>query len=164
MSPVFTKKILLAVSTNFTSFLPLDYKFGLIFTLLHICFALVLDVSKFHLEVETLKQIFLKNGYSERLIDTCVSKFLNNLFVEKPIVLNVPKKELNTILPFLGSNSDLVRNRLFKTLHRRISFCKTKVILKIKNRFKNLFSFKDKLLETLKSCKIYKFTLINLIP
>ena len=158
VTSVYRKDTFSGVYTNFTSFLPLDYKFGLIFTLLHRCFALVSDFSKFHLEVETLKQILLKNGYSERLIDTCVSKFLNNLFVEKPIVLTVPKKELNIILPFLGSNSYLVKNRLVKTLHRRISFCKIKVIFKTTNKLKNFFSFKDKVPETLQSCQIYKFT------
>ena len=97
VTSVYRKDTFSGVYTNFNSFLPLDYKFGLIFTLLHRCFSLVSDFSKFHLEVETLKQILLKNEYSKTFIDTCVSKFLNKLFTNKNIVLTVPKKELNIV-------------------------------------------------------------------
>ena len=52
VTTVYRKDTFSGVYTNFTSFLPQDYKFGLIFTLLHRCFALVSDFSKFHLEIE----------------------------------------------------------------------------------------------------------------
>ena len=70
------------VYTNFSSFLPLEHKFGLVYTLLlHRCFCLVTDMSKFHFEIEKLKEIFLSNGYSNRFIDKCISKFMNKLYL-----------------------------------------------------------------------------------
>ena len=59
---VHRKETFSRVYTNFSSFIPLEYKFGLPYTLLHRCFNLVSDMSRFHLEVDKLKEILLKNG------------------------------------------------------------------------------------------------------
>ena len=74
---VYRKETFTGVYTNFSRFIPLKYKFGLVYTLLHRCFNLVSDMSKFHLEVAKLKEILLKNDYPRKMIDTCVFKFLN---------------------------------------------------------------------------------------
>ena len=44
------------------------YKFGLVYTLLHRCFCLVSGMSKFHFEIEKLKEILLSNEYSNNLL------------------------------------------------------------------------------------------------
>ena len=60
---MYRKETFTGVYTNFSSFISLEYKFSLAYTLLHRCFSLVSDMSKFHLEVAKLKKILLKNGY-----------------------------------------------------------------------------------------------------
>ena len=60
---MYRKENVTGVYTNFSSFISLEYKFSLAYTLLHRCFSLVSDMSKFHLEVGKLKEILLKNGY-----------------------------------------------------------------------------------------------------
>ena len=47
------------------------------------CICLVSDMSKFHSEIEKLKEILLFNGYSTKLIDKCISKFMNRLYTKK---------------------------------------------------------------------------------
>ena len=89
---VYRKETFTGVYTNFSSFIPLEYKFGLAYTLLHRCFNLVSDMSKFHLEEAKLKEILLKNGYPRKIIDACVFKFLNRFFEMKLVTLTVPKK------------------------------------------------------------------------
>ena len=59
---VHRKETFTRVYTNFSSFIPLEYKFGLPYTLLHRCFNLVSDMSRFHLEVAKLMEILLKHG------------------------------------------------------------------------------------------------------
>ena len=59
---VYRKETFTGVYTNFSSFIPLEYKFGLAYTLLHRCFNLESDMPKFHLEIANLKEILLKNG------------------------------------------------------------------------------------------------------
>ena len=73
-------------------------------------------------------------------------------------MLAVPKKQLYSVLPFMGKMSALVKSGLARSLHKRLPFCKVKIIFKTSNRSKNYFSFKDVIPEPLRSCKIYIFT------
>ena len=43
--------------TNFSSFIVLEHKFGLVYILLDCCFCLVFDMSKFYFEIEKLKEL-----------------------------------------------------------------------------------------------------------
>ena len=107
VTTVYRKEIFTGVYTNFSSFIPLEHKFGLVYTLLHRCFCLVSDISKFHFETEKLKEILLANGYSNKFIDKCISKFMNKLYIKKPVTLTVPKKQLYLVLPYMGKMSAL---------------------------------------------------------
>ena len=155
---VFRKDTFSGVYTNFVSFMPIEYKFGLVYTLVYRCFNLVSDFSKFHFEVETLKKILRKNAYSLKFIDKCISKFLNKIYDPKPVVTTVPKKELRILLPFLGNISKITRTRLTKTLTKHLKFCKLSIVFQTSNRLRNYFKFKDNVPETLRSNCIYKFT------
>ena len=73
-------------------------------------------MSKFHLEVAKLKEIFLKNGYPRKIIDACVFKFLNKFFEPKPVTLTVPKKQLFIVLPFMGNVSGVIKTGLSRAL------------------------------------------------
>ena len=44
------------------------------------------DFSKFHFEVETLKKTLHKNAYPTKFVDKCIAKFVNNIFVQKPVL------------------------------------------------------------------------------
>ena len=74
---VYRKETFTGVYTNFSSFIPLEQKFGLVYKLLHRFFCLVSDTSKFHFEIEKLKEILLSNRYSNNFSDKCISKFMN---------------------------------------------------------------------------------------
>ena len=155
---VYRKETFTGVYTNFSSFIHLEHKFGLVYTLLHRCFCLVSDMSMFHFEIEKLKEILLSNGYSNNFFDKCISKFMNKLYIKKPVMLTVPKKQLYLVLPFMGKMSALVKSGLARSLHKRLPFCKVKIIFKTSNHLKNYFSFKDVVPEPLRSCQIYNFT------
>ena len=60
---VFRKDTFSGVYINFSSFVALEYKFGLVHTLLQRSFTIASDFSKFHFEVETLKKKLQKNAY-----------------------------------------------------------------------------------------------------
>ena len=61
------------------------------------------------------------------------------------------------MLPFMGKMSALVKPGLIRSLHKRLPFCKVKIVFKISNCLKNYFSFKDIVPEPLRSCQIYNF-------
>ena len=128
---------------------------------MHRCSCLVSDMFKFHFEIEKLREILLSNGYSNKFIDKCISKFMHKfLKLQKPVTLTVPKKQLYLVLPLMGKMSALVKSGLIRSLHERLPFSNVKIVFKTSNRFKNYFSFKDIVLEPLRSCQIYNFKII----
>ena len=75
LANVYRGKNFNVVYTNFSSFIALEHKLGLGYILLDCCFCLVFDMSKFHLEIEKLKEILylidilkLSNRYSKNLL------------------------------------------------------------------------------------------------
>ena len=77
-------------------------------------------MSKFHFEIEKLKEILLSNGYSGKFIDKCISKFMNKIYIyiKQPVMLTVPEKQLYLVLPFMGKVSALVKSGLARSLHK----------------------------------------------
>ena len=73
-------------------------------------------------------------------------------------MLTVPKKQLYLVLPYMGKMSALVKSGLARSLHKRLPFCKFRVVFKTSNCLRNYFSFKDVAPEPLRSCQIYNFT------
>ena len=93
VTSVFRKETFSGVYTNFISFIPLEYKFGLVHTLLNRCFNLSSDFLKFHHEVDKLKKILSKNAHPQKFIDNCIQKFVNNiLFKGYKLLLYLRKK------------------------------------------------------------------------
>ena len=70
---VYRKENFNGVYTNFTSFIPLEYKFRLPYTLFRRCFCLVSNFSKFHIELEKLS-FLSKNTNLQKFIDKCIFK------------------------------------------------------------------------------------------
>ena len=58
-----------SVYTHFDSFLPEVYKVGMICILAYRCFKICSDWTKFYEELNSLKQVYLKNGYPLSFID-----------------------------------------------------------------------------------------------
>ena len=55
---VYRKETFTGVYTNFSSFIPLEHKFGLVYTLLHRSFCFVFDCLSFTLKLKNLKKYF----------------------------------------------------------------------------------------------------------
>ena len=59
----------------------------------------------FHVQIDHLKSILMKNNNPPNLISSCIKSFVNNLYTPKVIVQNVPKTNIFVKLLFLESNS-----------------------------------------------------------
>ena len=106
----------MVVYSNFESFLPSVYKFGMVYILLYRCFCICSNWTQFHTELIFLKGIFQKNGYPKNFIDKCFKKFLNNVHLVKENVPTVEKKCLRLVLPYLGIISWQTRTKLQQAL------------------------------------------------
>ena len=146
------------VFTNFKSFIPTVYKFDLVCTLLHCCFNITSSYENFHNEINALKQILKLNEYPTQFIDRCIKQFLQKLYVTKAIQDTVNKKQLLTVLPFLGGQSFLVRKRLQSCIRNTIPYCSLRIVFQSKTRRSSLFRFKDIIPKEISSHLEYKFT------
>ena len=152
---VYHKLTFSGVYTNFNSFIADEYKHGLIFTFVFRIFLIVSDFSKFHKEVNYLKDVLKNNYFPTTLVDKCIKMFLNKQFAHKMVEHTVSKKELFLVLPYLGMSFFRLKTRLQKVSKSNISFCKIKIIFKSSVRLNNFFRFKDKM--CLRSDIAYEF-------
>ena len=157
MTSVYCKPTFSGVFTSFESFVPDIYKFGLI----ERSFRLSSNYQKFHWEIETLKSVLKHNSYPHNLVNHCIKKFSNKLFVQRDINFTVPKRELICVLPNLGKASLDLRTRLRRTIERNLPFCKLKIIFRSKCRLNTLFHFKDSLEKKIRSGIIYRYRCSN---
>ena len=114
-------------------------------------------MENFHIEVELLRSIFKCNNYPVNIIDQCIKKFFDKLYVRKQIVPTVPKKELLVVLPYLGTFSLNLRKRFYNLVSKSLPQCNMKVIYLSKNRLSSIFKCKDSIPLHLHSHLIYKF-------
>ena len=121
---VFRKDMVSGVYTNFSSFETLEDKFGLKYALLHRSVTIISDFSKFCFEIETFKKTVHKNVFHAKFVDKCITKFVINIFVQKPVVTTIPKLELRTALPYLGNISSITKKALLWYTHKHLKFCK----------------------------------------
>ena len=155
---IYRKPTFSGLYSNFDSFMPEDYKKGLIKTLLHRAFVLCIDWNHFHQEVLFLKDIFRKNRYPSNFIEKCTKQFLDKLFVMKKCVTTVPKKPCFITLPYLGTQSLSMRKQLTKLMETYYPQCKLNIVFRSNNRLKNYFMFKDKIPRAIRSNLLYRFT------
>ena len=161
VTSVYRKPIFSGVFTNFESFIPDIYKRGLIEALLHRSFRLCSNYENFHREIEPLKSILKHNSYPHNLVNHCIKKFFNKLFVQRGLNFMVPKRELICVLPYLSKASIDLRTRLRRTVERNLLFCKLKIIFRYKCRLNTLFRFKDSIEKKIRSGIIYLYTCSN---
>ena len=128
------------------------------------CFNLSSGFLKIHHEVDKLKKILLTNAYPKKFIDICIQKFLNNMFIQRPQIPTVPKKELITILAYLGKMSEIVKTMLTKSMNKHTKLCKLRVIFQTNNRLGNYFRYEYYVPETLCSSLIDKLLCRSCIP
>ena len=80
---IFRKETFSGVYTSFISFIPFEYKFDLVHTLLNRCFDLLSEFLKFHHEVDKVKKVLSKNPYPQKFICKSIQKVLNKMFIQR---------------------------------------------------------------------------------
>ena len=153
---IYRKPTFSGIYSNFKSFIPTTFKLNLLFTLLFRLFHIISGTSSFHVEVEKLKGIMLKNGYPARIFARCVKLFLakNKTHVK---VTTVPKKEVFVILPYLGKTSMKIASSLKKLFGKAFPYIELNIVFRISCRISTLFSYKDRVPDSLLSDFVYYF-------
>ena len=154
---VYRKPTFSGLYTKYDSFIPDLFKFGLVYSLLNRVYRISNTWTTVDVEVRKLKDIFLKNGYPKGFLDVIVAKFLDRTVNPKRPITTVPKRQLLLVLPYTGSLSLQVRNKLLAA-YRCLPQFQLRVIFTSNNRVSSTFPFKDKIPFLLRSGVVYKFT------
>ena len=159
ITSIHRKKTFSGVYLNYHSYLPKEYKKGLLFTLLYRAYKLSSSYVSFHEEIQNLKIIWQKNSFPVYFIDKCVYKFLDKLFTRPHNVEEAAteKEKLLICLPFLGNISIQLKKQLLRIYKECLPDIKLDVIFRSKSRLKNAFLFKDITPRDLKSLVLYEY-------
>ena len=106
----------------------------MVYTLVHRCFRICSDWTKFHAELTLLKKLFRKNGYPENFIDKCFEKFLDNIHLVKEKVPKVERKRLLLVLSYFGVISLQTRTKLQQALKVVLNCCKLEIAFKYQTK------------------------------
>ena len=98
---------------------------------------------------------------TQNLVNLCMKKFLKKLFVQRNLSFTLPKRELISVLPYLGKASLDLRTNLRRTIERNWPFGKLKAISTSKCKLNTLFHFKDLLEEKIRYGTIYRYRCSN---
>ena len=152
----FIKKTYTGLLTNFFSFTPFRYKIGLIRTLIDRISKINNTTSGFHSDFNQLSDTLKRNSFPSHIIDRTFKQYLNKTSVQSRNVDDSSNTRYFK-LPFIGHYSRITELKLRQLLKR---FCKSDLNIKLvftSFKIKNMFSFKDRTPDALKSLVVYQF-------
>ena len=114
-------------------------------------------MTKVHLELVNLIDIFKNNDYPDNFMNNCFKVFLDNKYRVREKVITVPKKTLFLVFPYLGPLSLQTRTKLRKSLQGILNCCKLQIVFKSQKKLAKAFRFKDCIPKELTFGVVYKF-------
>ena len=158
---IYRKPTFSGVYLNFKSYVPEVYKKGLVNCLLYRIHKLCSNWSIIHDEINKLKKILIKNKYPLNFIDFCIKKFLEKCIAEKPPEKETPetspKDDFIIVLPFLGTQSNVIKKKLKTLFSDFYPTGKLKIVFKSGIKIANFFTFKDSIPSLIRSHVVYRF-------
>ena len=156
---VFHKKTFTGLYTKWDSFIPRKYKINLINTLLDRYWKICSNENLFNLEVTKLKQLLMRNGYPNGIINYNVKNFVNKRKNEMndKITEGPEKLTINLILPYIGYQSIVFKKKICSFLCKFYGADKVNVIFRNRFNIGTNLKFKDRIDPANKSCLVYQF-------
>ena len=155
-SQVYRKPTYTGLLLNFTAICPAKWKFGLIRCLLHRAYMISSDWYTMHKEFQFLRDLFIRNGYPEKLFSSCLQRFLSEKFATTTET-KVREESVETVfsIPYVGLPSTVLARKVQQLMKEnfgitvRVAFTTFKV--------KNYFSNKCRTPTPLMANVVYKF-------
>ena len=126
---VFRKKSNTDVVLNDAAMCPTQWKVDLVRCFLHRAWKVCSSYTSFDLEIQKLRSIFYRNGYSVQFFNEIVKKFLCNLY-EPKVQPRDPDKCIDDIerfyvlkIPYIGNASVTLKQKLKDLVKEWYKFC-----------------------------------------
>ena len=141
---------------NFKSFTSFSYKISLIKCLIDRLFKICNSWNSFHNDIENIKSNLIKNAYPSFLID----KVIKSTSIISFLVTDINQKTHLTLITLNYHISATFHTISKINLRNFAKSCVKKILVLVFSSFKikNYFSYKDPILDDLKSFLVYKFT------
>ena len=155
---VFHKKTFTGLYTKWDSFIPRKYKVNLINTLLDRFWKICSNDNLFNQEVTNLKQLLIRNGYPNGIINYNIKNFIKRKNTTNSTTVEGPEKlTISLILPYVGYQSDVLKKKLCSFLSKFYGGVKVNVIFRNRFNLATNFKFKDRINPANKSCLVYQY-------
>ena len=162
VTSVYRKKTFTGLLTNYFSFAPLNYKLGLVRTLLDKVYKINNSWVGFHLDVKKLIFLLRKNCFPSWVIDKIIHRYLSKKMNPFLTGRDASSKSGKTSthfskLPYVGRFSEIAQTKLRQLLEH---YCKADLDIKLvfsTFKLRNMFSVKDSVPQGLRSRVVYKF-------
>ena len=154
---VYRKPTSTSLFMNFNSFVPLIYRLSVFKCLVYRALRLCSTWNLFHLEINCLRSMLLRNGYPSWLLDRFI-KFSVSNFLNPNVKFGPHKDRLYIGLPFLGKSTDGLRKSIKEICKQFIPHKDIIIYFKPGRRISNFFRIKDVTPLELRSRVIYEFT------
>ena len=163
VTSVYRKKTFTGLLTNYFSFAPLNYKLGLVRTLLDRVYKINNSWVGFHLDVKKLIFLLRKNCFPSWVIDKIIHRYLskkmNPSLTGRDASSNSGKTSTHFYkLSYVGRFSEIAQTKLRQLLKH---YCKADLDIKLvfsTFKLRNMFSVKDSVPQGLRSRVVYKFS------
>ena len=163
VSSVYRKKTFTGLLTNYFIFAPLNYKLGLVRTLLDRVYKINNSWVGFHLDVKKLIFLLRKNCFPSWVIDKIIHRYLskkmNPSLTGQDASSNSGKTSTHFYkLRYVGRFSEIAQTKLRQLLKH---YCKADLDIKLvfsTFKLRNMFSMKDSVPQGLHSRVVYKFS------
>ena len=161
-STVYRKPTHTNVFLNFHAIAPINWKFGLIFGALHRAFKICSSQALFNLEVNILRNMFWRNGYSHDFFSKVLEKFHNARNLNRNLNVDPASTQQFAYLmkiPYFGSPSTAFRLDMMKLFKHKF-----KVDLKgifTSTKVGDFFSLKSIVPHPLRAVVAYQFTCLH---
>ena len=151
---VYRKPTHSGVFTNFLSFIPYQFKIGLIKTLFDRAFKICSNWTLFHIEMENIVRMLNLNGYDTGFTYNVIKRELDKRMENKDkLEFEGPeKKKVYIRLPYIGDMSTKVRNVIRKGLPGKFNL----VMINKYTKLNQMFGFKDRQPKHLKHDLVYR--------
>ena len=140
---VFHKSTYSGLYLQWSSFVPKQYKLGLVNCLLYRAWKICSDEEYFNEEINFIKKILSANGYPFNFLNSCIHKFLKSKYSTK--VTDVKLKDVYLSLPYKGKQSISLRRQLTKIFANIAPWVKVNMVFTANNKIGKLSKLKCKL-------------------
>ena len=155
---LYRKPTFTGLYTNWSSLIPLNYKIGLIKSLINRAYNISSSWELIHNELSKIKSCLISNDYPSGIIDSCINSFLTKKYegVDNKPSYDVPKCKVFLKLPYLGSSSDRMKKQIVSLVQKFSHTVDACVVFKSSMTIANMFPYKDRIPLAMKSSVVYR--------